>query len=148
MWIFLLNIASTWFMTGLIWFVQVVHYPLHGVVGSAEFPKYQALHMNWTSWVVIPPMLIELLSTVYLIFNPISGVSSNVWWILAVMLMIVWASTGLLQAPTHGLMLQEYSDVLHHRLLHSNWIRTIFWSARGLLLLWILGVVIKEQGNV
>ncbi|MCK6525129.1 hypothetical protein L6R49_27300, partial [Myxococcota bacterium] len=29
----LIHAAATWFMVGLIWFVQIVHYPLFSAVG-------------------------------------------------------------------------------------------------------------------
>ena len=42
--IFWINIASTWFMIGLIWFVQIVHYPLFVYVGSKEFRTFHENH--------------------------------------------------------------------------------------------------------
>ena len=51
-------LASTLFMTGLIWFVQVVHYPLFDRVGAARFVPYHAAHSRRTSWVVAAPMAI------------------------------------------------------------------------------------------
>ena len=35
---FLLNISSTWFMVGLIWLIQIVHYPLFKLVGKKWIP--------------------------------------------------------------------------------------------------------------
>ena len=42
--VFLGCLASTLFMTGLIWFVQVVHYPLFDRVESGAFRRYHADH--------------------------------------------------------------------------------------------------------
>ena len=53
------ELVSALFMTGLIWFVQVVHYPLFAKV-SGTYPAYQAEHMARTTWVVAVPMLVEL----------------------------------------------------------------------------------------
>ncbi|MDQ5964129.1 MAG: hypothetical protein QG625_283 [Cyanobacteriota bacterium erpe_2018_sw_39hr_WHONDRS-SW48-000098_B_bin.30] len=39
--LFVLQTAATWFMTGLIWFVQVIHYPLYARIGEAEFAVYE-----------------------------------------------------------------------------------------------------------
>ena len=41
--ILLANAAATLFMTGVGWFVQVVHYPLLGCVGADEFRAYSAV---------------------------------------------------------------------------------------------------------
>ncbi len=38
------HLAATAAMTGLIWFVQVVHYPLFDLVGRAQFVGYEAAH--------------------------------------------------------------------------------------------------------
>lgn len=55
----LAHAAATWAMVGLIWFVQVVHYPLFAAVDAAESPVYARLHQRRTTWVVGPPMLVE-----------------------------------------------------------------------------------------
>ena len=36
--------AATWFMAGLGWIVQVVHYPLFEAVGSEGFAEYHRRH--------------------------------------------------------------------------------------------------------
>lgn len=54
-----LNLVSTLFMVGLIWFVQIVHYPLFKSVGESEFVEYQLQHQKLTTWVVAGPMLLE-----------------------------------------------------------------------------------------
>lgn len=56
----LVQSAATLFMTGLIWFVQVVHYPLFGSAGRDIFAGYERAHQRRTGWVVGPPMLVEL----------------------------------------------------------------------------------------
>ena len=55
----LAHAGTTLFMVGLVWFVQVVHYPLFGRVGEDEFVAYSRL----TGWVVGPPMLLEAATT-------------------------------------------------------------------------------------
>ena len=62
-----LHAFATIYMCGLIWFVQVVHYPLHGLVGQDSFVSYQAAHVRRTSWVVIGPMLLELIAALLLV---------------------------------------------------------------------------------
>ena len=46
-------LASTLFMTGLIWFVQVVHYPLFSEVEPGDFLRYHAAHPRRTTRVVL-----------------------------------------------------------------------------------------------
>ena len=39
----LANLAATWTMVGMIWIVQIVHYPLFNRVGLEGFPRYATL---------------------------------------------------------------------------------------------------------
>src|SRR4051794_35751848 len=72
-WVLLACLASTLFMTGLIWFVQVVHYPLFAEVDPAGFRRYHAAHTRATTRVVLIPMILELLSSAVLVLGPAPG---------------------------------------------------------------------------
>ena len=52
--------AATLVMCGIAWFVQVVHYPLFARVGAEGYTAYQGEHLRRTTFVVFPPMIIEL----------------------------------------------------------------------------------------
>ena len=58
--VFLLNLLATWYLVGLIWLVQVVHYNMFDRVGSDGFVRYEADHNRLITPIVAPPMLIEL----------------------------------------------------------------------------------------
>lgn len=124
-------------MMGLIWFVQVVHYPLFLYVGESQYPVYQKVHMQRTTWVVGPVMLVELLTSVWLIWQHwmVTGL-----WIGLGLLGIIWLSTGLLQVPRHNRLLLGF-DLSHHRLLVvTNWVRTCAWTGRGIVMIWLLSI--------
>jgi len=129
----LAHAASTVFMTGLIWFVQIVHYPLAAQVGEGAFIAYQEAHMSRTSWVVGPPMLIEAATTTLLLVQPPSGIPQWAPWLGAVLLATVWASTAFLQVPLHGALTGGLDVDRVGRLVATNWIRTIGWSLRATL---------------
>ena len=59
-WTVFVHAFATVAMTGLIWFVQVVHYPLFARVGEEGFHAYEAAHARATSRVVAPLMLGEV----------------------------------------------------------------------------------------
>ena len=46
-------------MAGIIWFVQVVHYPLFAAVTGPHDSDYARANQARTSLVVLPPMLVE-----------------------------------------------------------------------------------------
>ena len=135
--IFLSHVGATWYMTGLIWFVQVVHYPLFGVVGSSKFTMYEQRHTTLTTWVVGPPMLIEATAAVLLFWLRPSVIPTWQVWLGVTLLAVVWVSTGLLQVPCHNLLSKGFNVAVHERLVATNWVRTVAWSSRGLLVLWM-----------
>lgn len=130
--------ASTLSMTGLIWFVQAVHYPLMARVGDAGYPDYQHAHMKRTTWVVAPLMLAELASAVLLV--PLLAPEGNALTITGlVLLALVWGSTAALQVPAHNRMLAGFCPEAHRRLVATNWLRTLLWSVRGVIACVLLG---------
>ena len=132
------HLAATWTMVGLIWFVQIVHYPLFSFVESAIFRSYHENHTRLTQWVVGPPMLIELFSAASLVFFKPALVSQLGAALGMILLAVVWASTALLQIPVHNVLGQSFSLAACRQLAVSNWVRTIGWSARGLLSAWMI----------
>ena len=124
------NLVSTWYMVGLIWMVQIVHYPLFAKVGPEKFVGYQISHQSLTTLVVGPPMLIEIATAVLLIWSRPAAVPP--WTVFAALglLAIVWASTAFLQVPCHEKLSDGFDAAVHGRLVLSNWIRTVCWTAR------------------
>jgi hypothetical protein len=127
-------IASTWFMTGLIWFVQIVHYPLLASVGPDRFVAYHRAHARLTTGVVLVPMLVELFSaTVVAWTNPASRPALSYAGLgLAI---AIWGCTFLVQVPLHERLATGWEPRTHRRLVRTNWIRTVLWSLHALVTL-------------
>jgi hypothetical protein len=86
-------------MVGLIWFVQVVHYPLFGWIGDDEAVPYAVEHQRRTALVVGLPMAVEGVTALWLLADPPAG-SSRVWpFVGCVLVAVVHVSTVLLQVP-------------------------------------------------
>lgn len=134
----LLNLASTGVMIGIIWFVQVVHYPLLARVGSDGYPAYQAAHNRRTTVVVAGPMLLEAGTGLWLALAPPPSLSFGRAWLGLALIGVIWLSTALLQVPMHGRLERGFDAAAHRRLVLGNWVRTVAWTARGLLLLFSL----------
>lgn len=130
----LVHAAATWFMVGLIWFVQVVHYPLFAGVGEAGWAEYSRRHQGLTTLVVGPAMLAEVVSAAALLaFLPGTLTIAG-----TVLLALVWASTFFVQVPLHGRLGKGHDAAVMRRLVATNWARTILWTARGVLALLLL----------
>ena len=122
------QLASTLPLVGLIWTIQLVHYPLFELVGEESQVDYQKQHMNRITWVVAPLMLIELVTVGLLwVLAPF-----DVWAIVGALLVaVIWVSTVIIQVPCHGRLAAGFDQAIHRRLVDSNWIRTIAWTLRG-----------------
>lgn len=130
-----LHLASTFYMVGLIWFVQVVHYPLFAAVGEDKFVVYEELHQRFTKWGVGPGMLVELVSGVLLALTAADSRSAMILWVSLGLLAAIWLSTALIQIPCHRQLSTGFNAGSHRRLVRSNWLRTVAWSGRGVLIL-------------
>ena len=138
-WTLLLRLAATLTMVGVIWFVQIVHYPLFSQVGREEFRRYEMDHLRLTSWVVGPPMLSELFTAILLLWWKPAGIPSVALWTGLALLLSVWVVTYTVQVPQHASLILSYDGAIQRRLVLGNWYRTFAWSARGLLVLWMVG---------
>lgn len=124
------HLVATAAMVGLIWFVQVVHYPLFAAVGSSGFVEYERLHQRRTSLVVGPLMAAEGGTAVWLAIAPPPGVS-RLWPLIGLAVLgVIHASTVILQVPQHTALSGGYDSARLHRLVRTNWVRTAGWSLR------------------
>ena len=122
-------------MTGLIWFVQLVHYPLFAAVGSHHFTAYEQRHTRRTTWVVGVFMPVEAATAAWLLLDRPVGSSASLVVGGAVLVAVLWVSTALWQAPLHGRLSRGFDSRLHRQLVRSNWLRTALWSLRSALVL-------------
>lgn len=141
--IFLLHAGATLFLVGLIWTIQIVHYPLFERVGAGDYAAYQTSHMSRITYVVAPVMLAELATAIYFAFAAYDGVNPNYFRFGLALVLIIWASTVFVQSPIHGRLAKAFDNDLANRLVLTNWIRTIVWTLRGALVLWMIYVKIK-----
>ena len=90
----LVHAAATWFLVGLIWIIQVVHYPLFARVGEDGFVAYEAAHTRLISLVVGPAMLVEGVATLWLFFAPPDGLTRTLPLIAGLVLVGVGKETN------------------------------------------------------
>jgi uncharacterized membrane protein len=139
----LIHAAATLYMTGLIWLIQVVHYPLLAKVGAEGYTRYQASHERLITRVVGPPMLIEMGCAIWLLIARPKGVPMWMIYTGLALVVIAWLSTVFLQVPQHHKLGSGFDPVAHGKLVSTNWIRTIAWSTRGALALWMIALFAK-----
>lgn len=140
----LINCISTWYMVGLIWMVQVVHYPLFSKVGETGFASYEQSHSLRITPVVGVPMLLELITAMVLCFAAPQAVPRWMMWAGLILLGLIWISTAMLQVPCHQKLSQGFDLEAYRYLVVSNWIRTVLWTARGGLMGYALWLVLQS----
>ena len=118
-------------MAGLIWFVQIVHYPLFGAVDPGAFAVYHRQHLRLTTLVVGPLMVAEAGAAIAIVALRVA--SPTLGWTGVVLLAIVWSATMWLSVPRHDELAHGFAVSSHAGLLATNWIRTAAWTARAVL---------------
>lgn len=130
-----LNLASTLPLVGLIWTIQMVHYPTFHYVAPERFPEFAQFHQRRISYVVVPLMLIELLASIGLALHPIPYFTP--WWAYVGLALTaaIWLCTFTVQVPLHQQLTHGYDEMATARLVRTNGYRTILWTTRGAVLL-------------
>lgn len=132
----LAHFAVTCALVGLIWTIQIVQYPLFDRVGRDAFPVWHAAYTSAITRVVAPLMLVELAGALWLL-----GVEDHrepAFLASLAPLALVWIATAFVQVPLHGRLARGLDPASHCRLVRSNWLRTLAWTARAGLLYTLL----------
>ena len=145
--IFWLNLASTWYMVGLIWLIQLVHYPLFNYVGIEEFTVFHENHKILITPVVGIVMFVELVTSVILLFQHPCGTRNWLSIFGIILLGIIWFSTIYFQIPFHNTLSTKFNENTLIMLINTNWIRTICWSTRGIIVLLFLDKLLKNRNS-
>ena len=138
------NVVSTLFMVGLIWMVQIVHYPLFDDVGQENYLSYQQRHQTNITYIVGPVMLIELATAIALAWYPVGGVGKPLVYIGIALVVVIWLSTAFIQVPCHEKLVRGFDPAAYRWLVDSNWIRTVAWTLRGALATWMMVKVLSK----
>ncbi len=130
--------AATWFMCGLIWTVQSLHYPLFDGVGAERFAEYEARHTSRISRLLAVPALVEVVTGAALVWYRPQGVDLSIVLIAGALLSAIWLLTAVVQVPLHARLAGGFDTIAHRTLVSTNRWRTALWSVRGLLVLWMV----------
>ena len=145
--ILLTNVVATLFLVGLIWLIQVVHYPLFDDVGEQNYVTYQQRHQSNITYIVGPVMLIEIITAVMLAIYPVKGVGNTLVYVGIALVVVIWLSTAFIQVPCHSKLVNGFDPAAYKWLIQSNWIRTIAWTGRGVIVTWMLVQVLGKSGS-
>ena len=127
----IIHLIATSVMVGVIWIIQLVHYPSFHFIELNQYTTFQRFHMSRISYVVIPAMLTELFTLILIIISmdqvePIILAS-------ALLLIVIWLMTAVFFSGMHQKLTLGYDQAIVEKLVKLNWGRTLLWTLRLLL---------------
>lgn len=136
--LFKIHFSLTLYMLGIIYLIQAINYPLFALVDKDSFPKYHALHIRQTSKVIAIPMLLEAITLIALLWWGPAYRTQPLFLVTTVLLILIWLVTFFISVPLHNKLSTGFDSLVSHRLVTTNWIRTIAWTIRTLILFQLL----------
>ena len=127
------HLIFTSIMTGVIWVIQIVHYPSFHFIEKELYTAFQKFHMNKISIIVIPIMLAELITGMMFFLDKSSKDPFLI--ISLIILVLIWLITGVFFSKAHNELITGYQELVVNQLVVMNWIRTLLWTLRLLLLI-------------
>ena len=131
-----MHLALASIMVGVIWVIQLVHYPSFRFTDREKYVSFQIFHMRNISFIVVPVMILEFLSGLLLVLY-----HSNHEYLLRIsfiLLLIIWLVTALFFAQIHQKLSKGYDETLVRNLVSLNWIRTLLWTIRTIIITYCL----------
>ncbi len=130
-----IHFASTAWMCAIVWFVQLVHYPSFRYVREENFASFHSFHSRWTTVIVFPPMLAELVISSW---NAWQKTGENSLLIFGLTIS-TWVLTFFLSVPLHNQLSKGYNPKAAKLLVQTNGLRVITWTS-------LLILHIKQMG--
>ena len=140
----LAHAVATLVLVGMIWVIQVVHYPLFAAVGEGSFVTYEAAHSMRITWVIVVPWVVQGLTTAALLLAPPSWIPRWLVAVAAVLALIPVIVTIALSVPAHSVLSQGFDAAAHARLVSTNWLRTAAWTLHGGVAVWMLVLTLRR----
>ena len=133
------NLSVGWALFGLIWTIQLVHYPAFRYV--PDFSEFHGHHTSSITMIVGPLMLAELGLAVLMAYQS----NWNWMWIVPLVLVVlIWLNTFFQAIPLHEQLAVTRDDEVIERLISVNWPRTLLWTVKAG---WVSWLVYKSFGK-
>ena len=120
--------------------MQFVHYPAFHGFEMRAYHEWMAFHKLRISFIVIPVMLSELTTSIMLSFG--DAFYPLMHQIGLAIVILIWLITFFVQVPLHQQLSDGYSEKVVHRLVSTNRWRTLLWSLKSILGIYMLARII------
>ena len=129
-----IHLLSNSFLLAIIYQTQLITYPTFLEISPNKFNKYHKNYVNVITYLVAPFMFIELSTLVVIIYN-------NKGFLLIkslLTLIVIWLVTFIVMVPIHNNISKKYESSQIRRLINYNWIRTVLWTLKFIVVFYIL----------
>ena len=122
-----INIYSNIYLIAISIIVQFIIYPSFKNYYNSNFRSFHNSYTKKMFFIVGPIMILELLSTLYLVVK-------NTFLFPSTIVAFIWLTTFFLIVPVHNSLNSAFSIRTHKKLLRLNIVRTSFWVLKLLII--------------
>ena len=122
-----INIYSNIYLIAISIIVQFIIYPSFKNYYNSNFRSFHNSYTKKMFFIVGPIMIIELLTTLYLVIK-------NTFLFPSTIVALIWLTTFFLIVPVHNSLNSAFSIRTHKKLLRLNIVRTSFWVLKLLII--------------
>ena len=131
--LYFIQIVCNSYLVSLVFMTQFITYPTFLHIDKDKFSEYHRKYVNNISFIVAPVMLIELLT-----LSLIAYFSSEFLIIKSlILLLVIWLTTFFIMIPSHNRISKSFNKKEIKSLINYNWIRTILWSFKLLVIIFL-----------
>ena len=131
--LYFIQIVCNSYLVSLVFMTQFITYPTFLHIDKDKFSEYHRKYVNNISFIVAPVMLIELLT-----LSLIAYFSSEFLIIKSLfLLLVIWLTTFFIMIPSHNRISKSFNNKEIKSLINYNWIRTILWSFKLLVIIFL-----------
>lgn len=131
--LYFIQIVCNSYLVSLVFMTQFITYPTFLHIDKDKFSEYHRKYVNNISFIVAPVMLIELLT-----LSLIAYFSSEFLIIKSlILLLLIWLTTFFIMIPSHNRISKSFNKKEIISLINYNWVRTILWSFKLLLIIFL-----------
>ena len=118
----------------LIWIIQILHYPFFKFIDTSKSRSAFEFHQRAISYIVMPLMLAELISAIYLLYT-YYFVFKMLLIINFLVILCIWIQTFVVMVPLHMSLSNQFDKNVVSKLVRQNWFRTVLWTIKAIF--WI-----------
>ena len=131
--LYFIQIVCNSYLVSLVFMTQLITYPTFLHIDKDKFSEYHRKYVNNISFIVAPVMLIELLTLLLIAYF------SKDFLIIKslILLLVIWLTTFFIMIPSHNRISKSFNIKEIKSLINYNWIRTILWSFKLLVIIFL-----------